>query len=312
LVPQTRLRLTGVCTVQDATEIAARLIPVSFTLLSRSSNDIEVVRRAPWWNTGRLVGALLLLGFAVGTALIWVWFLRRKVRQQTEFIGAKLRNEAALEERTRLARELHDSIEQSLAGIAMQMDTASAKMTNAPETASRLLDTSRQLIRRTQHELHSSVWDLRSPLLEDGSLRTALEGPRETLLGAGIETKLSMAGAPIRLPAVTENHLLRITQELASNIVKHARATSAEIKLTLRSDRISLLVADNGSGCDLNHALSAKEGHFGLVGIRERVDKLRGRLSIESIPGEGTRISVEIPNADFFESDAKPYLYSNR
>lgn len=290
-----RLRLTGVCSVQETKEQAARLVPVSFRLLMRSPEDTVIVRQPPWWTPARLLGALLVLASAALGAAVWAWTLRRKVREQTTFISERLRHEAALEERTRVARELHDSIEQNLAGIAMQMDTAAAKFVEAPGTASRLLDASRHLMRRTQEELHSSVWDLRSHLLQSGGLEAALKDLVQSLKRAGIQAGLTLSGPPSRLSSVTENHLLRIAQESCTNALRHSQATSVSLDLRVDSGKMLLRISDNGVGFEVTSGDGYANGHFGLFGMRERAEKLGGQLLVQSAPGKGTLIVVEAP-----------------
>jgi signal transduction histidine kinase len=228
------------------------------------------------------------LSFAV---LAWNVSLRRRVTAQTEIIRQQAAREAVHEDRTRIARELHDTLEQELTGIAVQLDAVSDRLADSPPTAATALGTARALLRHTRTEARRSVWDLRAALLEEGDLGVALTATAAQLEG-GPEIRVSVEGAPRRLAASVENNLLRIGTEAMTNAVKHAAARSVAVRLVFGTDEILLEVRDDGKGFDASRSTTLAAGHFGWLGIRERAERIGAKLQIESQPGRGTRVVV--------------------
>ena len=290
-----QLEVTGVCLIQEVIDLDGTLEPSSFRMLLRTAGDIRVLQQPSIWTVPRLLWTLGGMAIVILAVLFWVWVLNRRVRQQTALIGQKLQREAALEERTRLAREIHDSLEQELAGITMQLDTAAAKLGTAPDMAARSLTLARQMIRRSQSEVHRSVWDLRSNALEFEGLDAALEKTAASL-ASGFR-KITVQAPPEfpRLPGWMENHLLRIGQEALNNAVRHGEAKSITIELRIAANQLSMLIRDDGIGFDVQHPPTAQPGCFGLLGMHERAEKLGGQVTIRSQPGAGTDIEVSVP-----------------
>jgi signal transduction histidine kinase len=230
--------------------------------------------------------------------------LEARVKERTEQlkfeISARKESEvqfkAVLTERTRLAQELHDTVEQSLAGIALQLDTASKLHYRNPDNSLHHLDLARNMMAKSQVEVRRSVWDLRSRVLERFDLSSALaEGARQITCGTDIKVRLETLGEPQTLPEVVEENLLRIGQEALANIIKHSKATDVEIGLQFESQQVNLQVKDNGTGFDRQNAVGPHEGHFGLLGMSERAKRLGGQLKIFSELGKGTLVRAEIP-----------------
>jgi signal transduction histidine kinase len=164
-------------------------------------------------------------------SLAWVWVLRRRVRDQTAIIRQQVHREAALEERTRIAREFHDTLEQELVGITMQLDTIQPKLRTNPELAAQSLQVARQMVRRSLTEAHRSVWDLRCPALENGGLAAAFaEVARSMTTESGVRIELKTEGQRIAVPRVAETHLLRIGQEAITNAIKHSGAARIRLR----------------------------------------------------------------------------------
>jgi signal transduction histidine kinase len=146
-------------------------------------------------------------------------------------------------------------------------------------------------VRHTLVETRRSVWDIRSQALEGSDLAAALsEAARQLSPTASIPVRV--IGTPRALPKATENHLLHIGQEALSNAVKHAEAQHVELELLFEGAHVRLTVKDDGHGFDVEHPAREQEGHFGLIGMRERVQKLGGQLAIHSAPGRGTELVV--------------------
>ena len=297
------LRLTGICVNQRnsdflrelAMNVAQNLQPESFHLLLSSPVQIEVLRRPSWWTVSRILVVLAVVLAMTAAALIWVALLRRQVRSQTEIILRQSQREATHEERTRIAHELHDTLEQELAGIGLQLDTAGAKWNESPELARQTLETARALLRHSRTEARRAILDLRASALERGDLASALQ-EAATVIGSGLPVRIPVRveGPPRRLSGTTEAHLLRIAQEAMSNAIKHGRAEEVALTLAFTPDRVTLGIRDDGVGFDASRAMSLDAGHFGLLGMRQRAEKMRAVLHIESQPGHGTEIRVEV------------------
>jgi len=304
------VRVTGICLVRSG---GLWRIPQSFRLLLRLPQDVVVLTTPSWWN---LRHTLWLLGITAGVLLVvmtWVVHLGRRLKEQMAIIRQKLRSGAVLEERNRIARELHDTLEQELAGITMQLDLAVDCFQQAPRVAQQALETARNMSRHSMVEARRSVWDLRCQLLEDGSLVSALAQivepltPREHVK---LDTKIE--GSPVRLPGPVEMNLLRIGQEAVANAVKHGHARQVSIELRYTPTSVCLTVSDDGQGFATDQA--SPTGHFGLLDMRERAQSMGSQLKVESEPGGGTRIAVEVSvhPQEASDEELKANTYSGR
>lgn len=190
---------------------------------------------------------------------------------------------ATEDERRRLARELHDEISQLLTVIQLSLDRVeveSAEMTRA-----------RELLTRTQREIHRIIYDLRPSLLDDLGLSAAVKSHvQETLIRAGLNVSVEIDDDLPHRPA-TDTVVFRIYQELATNILRHAQAENVSIELYERDGTRILAVEDDGVGFDAD----AKSEGAGVTGMRERAALVNGVIRFDSEPGEGTHVVVEIP-----------------
>lgn len=304
------VRLTGICLVRSG---GLWRVPQSFRLLLRLPPDVAVLSTPSWWN---LRHTLWLLGMTAGVLLAvvaWVVVLGRRLREQMAIIRLKLRSSAVLEERNRIAREIHDTLEQELAGITMQLDLAVDCLQQAPRVAQQALETARNMSRHSMVEARRSVWDLRCQLLEDGDLTSALARIIEPLVpGEHVKVAVKIEGEPVRLPGPVEMNLLRIGQEAVANAVKHGQAQSVSIELLYTPTLVRLTVSDDGQGFSATQA--SPTGHFGLLDMRERAQSMGSQLEVESKPGHGTRVGVEVrvqpPEA--IDEELKTNTYSGR
>jgi signal transduction histidine kinase len=229
--------------------------------------------------------------------------LELRVQQRTQELHAQItarqetevRFAAISTERSRLARELHDSLEQVLTGTALQLNAASETIHVDPSAASEHIEIARSLMRQTRTEVRRSVWDLRAQSLETHDLGQALQKAAEHLTGSGAELRVTTSGQALRLTDVLENHLLRIGQEAVTNAVKHGNAGRILLHIDFCTDKVTMTVEDNGCGFDSEAAPGVAHGHFGLEGMRERVKRIGGTLELKSSPGEGTKLIVETP-----------------
>jgi signal transduction histidine kinase len=175
----------------------------------------------------------------------------------------------------------------------MQLDLAADCFEQAPRVAQHALETARDMSRHSMIEARRSVWDLRCQLLEDGDLVTAISQIVEPLAareGAKVEVKIH--GRRVRLPGQVEMNLLRIAQEAVANAVTHGGARRVEIELTYSPISICLRVTDDGRGFAAGQ--NSPSGHFGLLDMRERAQSMGSQLKIESQPGRGARVAIEV------------------
>jgi len=234
-----------------------------------------------YWFYGLL---LLLLGL-----IVWQVYQLRVRRMRAQFA-------AVLAERTRIAREIHDNLAQEMLGISVQLEVVARTMPPSAETAKAHLDRVRLLVRHGIAEARRYVWDLRSQALENADLPTALSETARRLTsntGKPIEAQVQVSGTFRPLPESVEDNLLRIGQEAINNAVAHGQPQKVFINLDFDSSHVRLRVRDDGHGFD--QATVETNGHFGLVGIRERTERIGGKLSIVSSPGKGTEIVVDVP-----------------
>jgi len=212
------------------------------------------------------------------------------------YIGAM--TAAQEEERRRLARELHDDTIQSL--IALKQRVQLAQMDLSDESSARSLAELSSLTEQTIENLRRLTRALRPIYLEDLGLVTALEVLcREAGESMGLQVSFRKEGAERRLAPSVELALYRIAQEALSNIARHARASQAALQFRFAPDGVVLEISDNGVGFEVpkSPAEFAPGGHFGLLGLYERAELIGAALSIDSAPGQGTRLSVHLPTA---------------
>jgi signal transduction histidine kinase len=304
------VRLRGVSLVRGG---GLWSVPQSIRLLVRNPGDLVVLSAPSWWTVRH---TLWLLGIAFGSLLALIGLvvvLRRRLSDQMEVIRQKSRTGAVLEERNRIARELHDTLEQELAGITMQLDLAADCFHQAPRVARQAVETARNMSRHSMLEARRSVWDLRCHLLENGDLVSALSQIVEPLATRD-QTKINMnvSGVPSRLSGHVEMNLLRIGQEAVANAVKHGKANNVNIDLQYEADKVTLSIQDDGQG--FAPVDGPASGHFGLLDMRERALAMGTHLKIESVKGQGTALVVEVPIGDKFVSndELKADLYTGR
>ena len=201
-----------------------------------------------------------------------------------------------LEERARLAREIHDTLAQGFVGISSQLDAVAMSLPGNVDLAKQHLQLASKMARHSLTEARRSVMDLRASALEGHDLPAALhEGAKQWTSGSAVEVQVDVTGEPKHLPEEMEQNLLRIAQEAVANALKHAAASRIWIRLSMEARRLCLRVEDDGRGFEQQDAFSTVGGHFGLLGMRERAERLGGALSLHSRPGDGTQVEVTVP-----------------
>jgi two-component system NarL family sensor kinase len=203
---------------------------------------------------------------------------------------------ARVAERNRLAREVHDTLAQELAGIALQLEAADALLDSAPDRARVRIRQALERARESLYEVRRSVLDLRAGPLERQTIEAALEAlGRRFADETGIAVTTHIDLAQLRLPARSEEALYRIAQEALANVRRHAQASAVEIDLRVVDGQARLTIGDDGRGFSPDEA-PAEPGHgFGLIGIQERARLLNGTMRISSCPGEGAQVEVSVP-----------------
>jgi signal transduction histidine kinase len=231
------------------------------------------------WSLYALVGIVLVL-LAVGVYTVGL--------KENEARAAEV-----LEERSRIARDIHDTITQGLVAASMQLESAEAALHGGPGTVSNALTRARRLVHASLEEARRSIWELRPIAARD--LGTSLRRTAERLTdGTPVRVNVEVMGRPRPLGALLENNLLHIGEEAVSNVVRHARARKARIVVAFAERSVELSVEDDG--CGFAPAADAEaDGRFGLLGMRERTQQMRGELVIETGVQQGTRIAVVVP-----------------
>jgi len=199
---------------------------------------------------------------------------------------------AALEERQKLARELHDSVSQALYGIALGLHTARIQLDRDPRKLPEWLDYLLSLAEAALDEMRALIFELRPEALESEGLVAALSKQGAALQARHDMTVQTDLGEEPALPLKAKQELYRIAQEALHNTVKHAHASKVDLRLSQTSNAVILAVCDGGVGFD---PLGSFPGHLGLRSMQERVANLGGTFEMESTTGTGTRISVRIP-----------------
>jgi signal transduction histidine kinase len=292
-----RVRLTGVCLIQESTLESAsrfRANPLSVELLLRSEQDVVVASRPSPLTSERLAAAAgVLLALAL-LAFVWVALLRRRIAEQAEVIREKARREAALEERHRMAREMHDTLAQSFSGLGFQLDALKTRLPNDAEPARVQLEVARQMVHHGQEDFRRSLMNLRAQELERGGLEQILpEFAAQVTAGTNINVHCDIQPLPRLLDEQIQTNILRISQESLANAARHAKPNKIELSLSCERGVLRLRVSDDGIGYDPKAAL--QNGHFGIRGIYERAQQIRAKVDIQSEAGCGTVLTVTVP-----------------
>jgi signal transduction histidine kinase/ligand-binding sensor domain-containing protein len=240
--------------------------------------------RTPWFYA-LCVAGVLSLGF---------WFHRSRL--------ARVRAEslATAAERTRVARELHDTLLQEMSAVSLQIGAIRAGLPAASPTAEKLRAIE-SIVTGSLAETRRYVWDLREPVEKgDSELAQALSALAASLTEArqppAASCKVLVEGKPGAVSAEAVDQLLRIAGEALRNALQHAEARYIELRLCYERHTVRLSISDDGRGFDV--AGSARAGHFGLVGMRERAERLGGKLTVNSRPGQGSTVEVVLPRAE--------------
>lgn len=322
------VQVSGICFLQSSSDGRIQ----SVQILVPNTFSVKVLKKPSWLTPRRLFASLVIAFVVILVGMSWTIMVTKRnsalkslihereldraelqrahdtlewrVKERTEQLKfevtsrkeAEVRFRATLAERTRLARELHDTIEQTMTGITLQLNTIKKLFEQSPQTATHHLGLIRNMVRRSRVDLRRSIWDLRNRELEQFDLCKALTmGAKEIADHAGIIVEMGTHGNSQPLPDIIEDTLLRIAQEAVTNSVKHAGAKSIKISLHFGSGNVTLEIFDDGIGFTPQNCLGPNDGHFGILGMRERAKRFDGQIEIISQPGKGTMVRVELP-----------------
>jgi ligand-binding sensor domain-containing protein/signal transduction histidine kinase len=227
----------------------------------------------------------------VGTAAFFMYGIYRlRLRQ------LRARFSVIMGERLRWSREVHDTLAQGLAGISLQLESVVETQSEQPEEARRHMDRARFLARDTLAEARRLVTDLRPGARANGDLSSAvvqLAGKLSTATGIPVPVRCLGRARPLKEEARTG--ILRVFQEAVTNAIRHSGATEIAAELEFGTDNVRLRVVDHGCGFEAENVLRNPNGHFGLLGMRERVQALGGTFELETAPGRGATVAIMVP-----------------
>ena len=254
----------------------------------------------PWYSGSEAVGWFSVWHTESGSyrpeelALAQALAQQATIAVQLTRLADQGRQAAILQERNRMAREIHDTLAQGFTGVLIQLEAAKSILIQEPDEAKAHILQARDLARESLAEARRSVHALRPQALEDSNLPSALARLIERMTsGTPIEAKFQIDGAPRLLPPDTEHNLLRIGTEALTNALKHAQATEIRVTLGFGTTQVRLSVQDNGTGFNLSDQTG--RGGFGLTSMRERAERLGSQITIISEPGVGTTVTVAAP-----------------
>ena len=268
-----------------------------FALVPRSPADIRVLSRPSWWTPVRLLYVIGALFLALAVVFVWNRLLQRLVeRKSRELLKSNLksvRSELRVDERTRLAVELHDSVSQNISGASMRVEAARRLMTANPAKATGCLAVAAKTLASCREELRNCIWDLRSRALEEHDMNEAIRKTIQPLLAkARLSIRFNVSRQ--RFSENTAHAILCIVRELVANAVRHGQAENVAVAGTLDGELVRFSVTDDGCGFDPARRPGIAEGHFGLEGIAERCRRLGGGMTVKSERTKGTRIAIWI------------------
>jgi signal transduction histidine kinase len=236
-----------------------------------------------FYETGWFGGAWVLVA---GLAVVAFWRLRlRQIRKELAVV---------YNERVRLSREIHDTLLQSLAGVAMQLDAVSSD----PGASSRVQITMVRMRRQLEdyiQETRESIWKLRSGNMDERDIVTALRHIGRRITSGRVGFAVNVTGNPRSCEPKVQTEVVRIAQEALMNAVRHAHAKEIKLNLGFSERTLRLSVSDDGQGFDPAVVPKSSEHHYGIIGMQERAAEVGGRCSIESTPGGGAQVVAEFP-----------------
>ena len=289
--------VTGVCVME--TENWRPQLPFPqikrFFLVIRTMDDVRILSHPSRLTPARLLLIIAALLAALAVFAVWNRILKRIVELRSRELSreqiVRERSEMQKEERTRLAVELHDTIAQNLTGASFEINAAERLVPTDADGSLKHLGRAARTLKSCRDELRNCIWDLRNRALDAPDMNTAI---RRTLEPHIADSSLSVRfNVPRTIFSDNSAHaLMRIIRELTLNAIRHGGAKSVKIAGSVESGVLNFSVRDDGSGFDPDKCPGLREGHFGLQGVRERIKKFNGTMTIESNAQTGTRIAM--------------------
>ena len=264
--------------------------------LRRQRDDLEVRLR----NLGGTVAKAEQLVSQVGVVLDYLGnqmnaaFAQLETLQNVHVLGAQIIRSQE-EERRRVARDIHDGPAQAIANIVFRAEVCERLIDTDAERAKTELKALREHIRSALSEIRKIIFDLRPMALDDLGLVPTIRGILDVLREQyGLFTEIAVTGKERRVEPHIEIGMFRVVQEALNNVVKHAQAASIRVRIEFAANGVTVIVEDDGKGFDFSDE-GSPAGHFGIMGMQERVQLLEGKLAIKSAPNGGTRVIVSVP-----------------
>lgn len=270
------LRLRGVCVVDP--EFTRNVTP--FVLILASSDEVELLGGPPWWSLRNLV----VIGLVMVTLCLLAYLLYLHARHW--------RLRAIVDERERIAHEMHDTLAQCFVGIGFQLQAIGNSVPSTLPNINRQLDLACDLVRHSHEEATRSLSSLRREFLESETLQSALHSfANKMVVNGAVRVKLNAAGEDSATPYAVKDALFRIGQEAISNALRHGDPTLLQVAIEYAATTVTMVIEDNGSGFEQTGDL----GGFGLTGIRKRAEAISATFSLFTGLGQGTRVQVVAP-----------------
>lgn len=285
--PGSEVEVAGVCMLVTEPWSVRNPMPrvKGVELFVAGPKDIRILTEPSWWTLRRTAFAALGFSGAILLSLFGVMLRARVV---------KGRARARALERTHLAAEIHDSLSQNLSGVAGQIAAVRRALVVKPAVAGEYLERAERMLSSSRTELQRCLFDLRGTALEEENLGEAVRRTIEPLLGSvGLRLRFNVLRTKIGDSAL--HAVLCIVRELVSNSIAHGRASNVRIAGALDEEALRFSVTDDGIGFDVASAPGIAEGHFGLQGIRERLNRLEGMVSFSAVSPRGCSATVFIP-----------------
>ena len=232
-----------------------------------------------WW--------FYLLCIACLACAVW-WTYQARMRQ------AHARFAAVLGERNRLAREMHDTLIQGCTGVSAVLEAVALMSQEQPTSAENLLDCARTQIRAITDEAREAVWNLHRGGRSEISLLVD-QMAREACAASQVPVRFETSGKPVVLDPTIEHDILMVAREAVCNAIRHGHPREVSLRIHFRRGRIRLSILDDGCGFEPGEVPLQTDGHFGLIGMRERTERLGGSFAVRSAPGKGTELFVDVP-----------------
>jgi ligand-binding sensor domain-containing protein/signal transduction histidine kinase len=254
-----------------------------------SEDSLTIVKRPHFYRTYWFIGVCLL-----GAASLVLAFYRLRLRQM------RARFRIVLEERSRLAREMHDTVIQGCTGVSALLEALSSLEKSSPEKKDGdLLEFARRQMRATIEEARQAVWNLRrGDAASDDFNHLATRMAEKTTAEAGIPTECRISGKVFALNQLVSHELSMVIRESLHNAVRHAHPSRIDVAIDYGTENLAVRVTDDGAGFAPSTAAEPVPGHYGIMGMRERVRRIGGRFALTTAPGTGTEILIEVPRGD--------------